>query len=284
MRQHGSMMASASAAAERAANQLAEAFEPSPRTAPSDREFDQERRGRDRESLRAAFEVPRTPAPSLATGGSPSPEASRSPSPPSSPPVRPPDDLMEMDFGGPRTGMQIPTATSMSLAAPAGMTVSSHSPGSVSPPAAPSPPAQPLDRDQLRREREEREAERVREATNRQQEQLQKETQLKADKVEENNKLAVEMDSWAKTADGQNYKDVKVLISTMHTVLWPDSGWKELPLSELLGGKAAVKKWYYKAILVVHPDKQSEANAEQQVRADRIFQALNHAFKVSDEK
>lgn len=113
-------------------------------------------------------------------------------------------------------------------------------------------------------------------------EETRKEAQLKADKVESGNKIGSEMDRWAKTPDGQSYKDVKVLLSTLHTVMWPDSGWKELPLSELVSGAAAVKKHYRRAILIVHPDKQKEANPEQQVRADRAFQALNEAFKVMD--
>merc|ERR1712194_383665 len=105
------------------------------------------------------------------------------------------------------------------------------------------------------------------------------ETLLKAQKVECNNKVCQVMDAWAKTPDGQSWKDIKVLVSTMHTVTWPDSGWKELSLGDLLEPNA-LKKYYRKAILLVHPDKQKDADPEQQVRADRIFQALNEAFKV----
>merc|ERR1712203_76548 len=85
-----------------------------------------------------------------------------------------------------------------------------------------------------------------------------------------------EMTKWAKTPDGQAYKDIKVLLSTLHTVVWPGCSWKELGLSQLMSA-GSVKKQYYKAILIFHPDKQKEAGAEQQVRADRIFQALNEA-------
>eukprot|EP00444_Apocalathium_aciculiferum_P034561 CAMPEP_0183485302 /NCGR_PEP_ID=MMETSP0370-20130417/179358_1 /TAXON_ID=268820 /ORGANISM="Peridinium aciculiferum, Strain PAER-2" /LENGTH=478 /DNA_ID=CAMNT_0025678605 /DNA_START=113 /DNA_END=1550 /DNA_ORIENTATION=+ len=131
---------------------------------------------------------------------------------------------------------------------------------------------------------EERAIQQVRDAAARQQEQLEKDEKLRADKVKSSNDIGTQLDEWAKTPDGQSFKDIKVLISTMHTALWPDSGWKELSLSELLEGPAAVKKWYRKAILVVHPDKQTEAPPDQQVRADRIFQALNEAFKISDDK
>merc|ERR1719203_1322397 len=96
-----------------------------------------------------------------------------------------------------------------------------------------------------------------------------------------NNELAAEMDCWAKMPDGQSYKDIKVLLSTLHTVTWPNSGWKECPLSELVTNESNIKKYYRKAILLAHPDKHSDTSPTQQVRADRIFQALNEAFKVS---
>eukprot|EP00445_Apocalathium_hangoei_P006396 CAMPEP_0203854854 /NCGR_PEP_ID=MMETSP0359-20131031/9321_1 /ASSEMBLY_ACC=CAM_ASM_000338 /TAXON_ID=268821 /ORGANISM="Scrippsiella Hangoei, Strain SHTV-5" /LENGTH=450 /DNA_ID=CAMNT_0050771359 /DNA_START=204 /DNA_END=1556 /DNA_ORIENTATION=- len=219
-------------------------------------------------AARSSFAEPGSPVP----GQRASPEAS----PPPSPPAGPPDDLMEMEFGG-RSPAQA------TAAAPAPAATASGAPA----PRAPSPPKPPpvvLDREKLKREREERAIQQVRDAAARQQEQLEKDEKLRADKVKSSNDIGTQLDEWAKTPDGQSFKDIKVLISTMHTALWPDSGWKELSLSELLGGPAAVKKWYRKAILVVHPDKQTEAPPDQQVRADRIFQALNEAFKISDDK
>merc|ERR1719336_844365 len=148
--------------------------------------------------------------------------------------------------------------------------------------AEPPAPPQVFDRAKLVAEREARERQRVADASARQQEATQKEEKLKADKVEKNNELALEMDRWAKTPDGQAYKDIKVLLSTLHSVTWQGCPWKELPLAELVGNENKIKTWYRKAILLVHPDKQADTPPEQQVRADRIFQALNEAFKVHD--
>mmetsp|Transcript_56796 Transcript_56796/g.164790 ORF Transcript_56796/g.164790 Transcript_56796/m.164790 type:complete len:445 (+) Transcript_56796:184-1518(+) len=181
----------------------------------------------------------------------------------------PPDDLM--DFGGAGGGMGL----SQSM-----MAQSSSLSGSASPP---SPPVV-LDREKLKAEREAWEQKQVRDAAARQAEQLRKDEQLKADKVQEGNKVDAEMNAWAKTSDGQAYKDIKVLLSTMHTVTWAGCQWKELPLSELVSGPSTVKKHYRRAILLCHPDKQTEAEPEQQVRADRIFQALNEAFKISGDQ
>mmetsp|Transcript_56624 Transcript_56624/g.143373 ORF Transcript_56624/g.143373 Transcript_56624/m.143373 type:complete len:439 (-) Transcript_56624:55-1371(-) len=198
-------------------------------------------------------------------------EAPASASPPRAP--KPPDDLM--DLGNALDSPAQPARPGMPSGIPAAR---------PSPTPTPTPPPQPvvLDREKLKREREAKEQQRVKDAAAKLAEETKKEAQLKADKVESSNKIGADMDRWAKTPDGQSYKDIKVLISTMHTVMWPDSGWKELPLSELVSGPGAVKKHYRRAILVVHPDKQKNASPEQQVRADRAFQALNEAFKVME--
>lgn len=215
-----------------------------------------------------------SPSPPRSFGAAPAPAP---PSPPATP--KPPEDLM--DLGGALGG---PSAAQPVRPPAAGMPGMPGMPGLVASSAPAAPPAPPvvLDRDQLKREREAREQQRVRDAAERLAEESRREAQLKADKVDSNNKIGAEMDRWAKSADGTAFKDVKVLLSTMHTVMWPDAGWKELPLSELVSGPNAVKKHYRKAILVVHPDKQKEASPEQQVRADRAFQALNEAFKVME--
>jgi len=204
------------------------------------------------------------------TGGFGVPAAAAAPA--SKPPAGPAADLMDMgDLGDALAAGGQPTRPSTGNAiATAAMAAAS----------APPVPKQVFDREKLVAEREAYERKRVEDATARQQEASRAEEELKQSKVKKNQELGVEMDRWAKTPDGQNFKDIKVLLSTMHTVTWPNAGWKELPLAELVSSDSNVKKWYRKAILIVHPDKQTEAAPDQQVRADRIFQALNEAFKV----
>lgn len=191
------------------------------------------------------------------------------------PTVGPPPDLMEMGVpaGGGASAPQRPPP----VPAPSAML------GAVGPPSPPAPPPVQLSREELVARRKAQEQAAVDAAIARQAEARTTETQNKAAKVAKNNEINAEMDRWARTGDGQAYKDIKVLLSTMHTVLWPNSGWAELPLSELLDD-SKVKKHYRQAILICHPDKQKEACVEQQVRADRIFQALNEAFKLVDSK
>lgn len=54
--------------------------------------------------------------------------------------------------------------------------------------------------------------------------------------------------------DGKE-RNIRALMSTMHTVLWDgETRWKPVSMSELLTPDQ-VKKYYRKAVLVVHPDK-----------------------------
>jgi len=171
------------------------------------------------------------------------------------PRAAPNGDLMELDLGG---------AAPRTAAAQA--------------PAAPPKPAAPLDRAKLVADREARMKEEYDEKMRRHEEAKKKEEQDKKAKVDVNDKLSTTLKDWAKTPDGQSFKEIRTLLSTLHTVIWKDSGWPELPLSELVAD-SSIKKNYRKAILLAHPDRHQSASPEQQVRADRIFNALNESFK-----
>mmetsp|Transcript_45698 Transcript_45698/g.120779 ORF Transcript_45698/g.120779 Transcript_45698/m.120779 type:complete len:405 (-) Transcript_45698:31-1245(-) len=217
------------------------------------------------------FDMPQERRPQAAAQPSPpvyhSPAATppRAPSPPATP--GPADDLMPMDFGG---GGGAPAAR----AAPA-------RPAEVAaPPPAPAPPPVVLDRAILVAEREAKEKASLEEHTKRMKEEQNKEEKMKKDKVNLSFKVAEEMNKWAKMPDGTSFKDIRTLISTVQTVIWADSGWEPVSLSELIAKDSNIKKYYRKAIIACHPDRHQEAGPEQQVRADRIFQALNEAFKA----
>lgn len=149
----------------------------------------------------------------------------------------------------------------------------------VGPKVPAAPPAAPVvmpDRGKLIAEREKNKQDRIDAANAKHEEQKQKEEDMKKSKVELGNKLGEELDGWAKTANGSNFKDIRSLLVTLHEVMWEESGWKPLGMSELIQD-GRIKRNYHKAILLVHPDKQQD-NAEQQVRADRIFNALNESY------
>ncbi|KFM23776.1 Auxilin-related protein 2 [Auxenochlorella protothecoides] len=87
--------------------------------------------------------------------------------------------------------------------------------------------------------------------------------------------LGPEMETW--TAGKRD--NIRALLSTMHTVLWPDSGWERPSISDMVED-AKVKRWYMKANLVVHPDKvrQKGGVVEAVARADMVFDILKAAW------
>lgn len=72
---------------------------------------------------------------------------------------------------------------------------------------------------------------------------------------------------------------VKILLCTLHDVLWEGSSWKRMGMHEL-GDPNSVKKAYRRAILITHPDRVNKSPTDQKFLANRIFGALNEAWKV----
>lgn len=77
-------------------------------------------------------------------------------------------------------------------------------------------------------------------------------------------------------------KQLQALLASLHTILWPGTKWKTISMGDILQ-PAKVKKFYFKATLVVHPDKTGDLPAEQRFLAKRIFDALSQAKTVYDE-
>jgi hypothetical protein len=77
-------------------------------------------------------------------------------------------------------------------------------------------------------------------------------------------------------------KQLQALLASLHTILWPGTKWKPISIGDILQ-PAKVKKFYFKATLVVHPDKTGDLPAEQRFLAKRIFDALSQAKTVWDE-
>eukprot|EP01034_Spumella_vulgaris_P021981 gene21981-28068_t len=87
--------------------------------------------------------------------------------------------------------------------------------------------------------------------------------------------------AWA--TDKNVKRNIRTLLSTMHTVLWPDNKWKPIGLGDVLEPKG-IKLQYRKAMLVVHPDRCSHLDAETTFIAKRVFEAINEAYDVFLEK
>lgn len=81
--------------------------------------------------------------------------------------------------------------------------------------------------------------------------------------------------AWA--TNNKEKRNVRTLLSTMHTVLPPGNKWKAIGLGDVLE-PGQVKKQYRKAMLVVHPDHCLNADAETKFICKRVFEAINEAY------
>lgn len=77
-------------------------------------------------------------------------------------------------------------------------------------------------------------------------------------------------------------KQLRALLGTLHTILWPEANWKPIGLGDLLDDKKC-KLAFHKASRVVHPDKTHHLDAEKRFLAKRIFDALSQAKSQFDD-
>ncbi|XAR61790.1 hypothetical protein NMG60_11016308 [Bertholletia excelsa] len=87
--------------------------------------------------------------------------------------------------------------------------------------------------------------------------------------------LEAKIQKWSNGKEG----NIRSLLSTLQYVLWTGSGWKPVPLVDIIEG-TAVKKAYQKALLCLHPDKlqQKGAASHQKYIAERVFDILQEAW------
>nr|POE50847.1 j domain-containing protein required for chloroplast accumulation response 1 [Quercus suber] len=73
--------------------------------------------------------------------------------------------------------------------------------------------------------------------------------------------------------------NIRSLLSNLQYVLWPESGWKPVPLADIIEG-TSVKRAYQKALLCLHPDKlqQKGAASHQKYIAEKVFEILQEAW------
>ena len=96
----------------------------------------------------------------------------------------------------------------------------------------------------------------------------------KADEDEVRKRLEPRIKAWAE--EHGKKKQLRALLGTLHTILWKDSGWKPVSIGDILDD-SKVKKVYFKASRIVHPDKTGGMSAENRFLAKRIFDSLTQA-------
>ncbi|CAL1355829.1 unnamed protein product [Linum trigynum] len=95
----------------------------------------------------------------------------------------------------------------------------------------------------------------------------------------ERNRLAEILDGEIKRWSSGKERNLRVLLSTLHYILGPDSGWQAIPRTDL-NSTTAVRKAYKKATLFVHPDKlqQRGASIRQKYVCEKVFELLKDAW------
>ncbi|GAX13736.1 hypothetical protein FisN_30Lh022 [Fistulifera solaris] len=71
-------------------------------------------------------------------------------------------------------------------------------------------------------------------------------------------------------------KQLRALLASLHTILWPGADWKPISIGDVLDD-SKLKKFFHKASRVVHPDKTHHLDADKRFLAKRIFDALSQA-------
>ncbi|KDP38475.1 hypothetical protein JCGZ_04400 [Jatropha curcas] len=95
------------------------------------------------------------------------------------------------------------------------------------------------------------------------------------DNQEEIQVIDAKIREWSNGKEG----NIRSLLSTLQYVVWPESGWKPVPLVDIIEGNA-VKRSYQKALLRLHPDKlqQKGATSHQKYIAEKVFDVLQEAW------
>lgn len=95
---------------------------------------------------------------------------------------------------------------------------------------------------------------------------------------EEKFALSERVDARLNAWKGGKQDNLRALLASLDTVLWPEAGWKKVNMSELILPNK-VKVQYMKGIAKVHPDKiPTNATTEQRMIAGAVFGVLNEAW------
>ncbi|KHJ99627.1 DnaJ domain protein [Oesophagostomum dentatum] len=99
----------------------------------------------------------------------------------------------------------------------------------------------------------------------------------RAEEIREMDPVSVKIRDWV----GGKERNIRALLGSLNDVLWEGADkWQQPRMGDLLSA-AQVKRSYYKACLVVHPDKQVGKEHEKLARA--IFTELNDAWNAFEQ-
>lgn len=109
--------------------------------------------------------------------------------------------------------------------------------------------------------------------------QQQKQAAEESAKFELKDSVDAKIDAWKRGKE----TNLRALLSSLDTIVWPELGWKPIALHQVLD-QAGLKKNYTKAIARLHPDKiKKDASTEQKMIASAAFHAINEAWNAQQQ-
>eukprot|EP00198_Chlamydomonas_reinhardtii_P001730 XP_001691066.1 predicted protein [Chlamydomonas reinhardtii] len=136
---------------------------------------------------------------------------------------------------------------------------------------------EPEIRKRLRAQREKAKHDQMKAALKAKQEMEAEEAARREQQVELKEQYKTNIEAWK----NKNKGNIRGLLSSLQTVLWPDSGWAPVSVGDMLE-PVQVKKVWMRANLLVHPDKVRQRNgtAEQVAIADMVFDVLKDTYNT----
>ncbi|EDR28663.1 homeobox-containing protein, putative [Entamoeba dispar SAW760] len=93
-------------------------------------------------------------------------------------------------------------------------------------------------------------------------------------------KLTVDMvNEWACEKGTNQRKNIRSLLKNLDEILWNDQKWRKLGMSDLCDFEG-VQKWYKKAVILIHPDKNQFRSADQLECAQVLFDHVRMSYNI----
>ena len=105
--------------------------------------------------------------------------------------------------------------------------------------------------------------------------------QLERDDVKA--RLQAKLVIWSGNPKTGSLKNIRAMISTMDTIMWENSGWKTVGMGDLVQ-PSRVKRAYYKAIRIAHPDRVQTGTVEAQYIASWMLDMLKLSWEQFKQK
>ena len=137
-------------------------------------------------------------------------------------------------------------------------------------------PTDGLTTEQLKKREQDRINQKVSQKTEEVQKIWKEEVALRNEKQDAEKEFSEKLNNWESRNHQKN--NIRALLATMHNVLWKDSGWEPVGPGDLITN-AQVKATYVKSLNIIHPDKHQNDPPAVRYISERVFSAVNEAFK-----